>query len=112
MSPIATGLAASSWLHLGFVRLLPSTMSCGWSAGYGCMDDLFDPTNRLGPAVENGGGVGGGKPRQTLVFDIYIQSARETAWRDLFQGFQSLKAITFSASVPAILDVVGLFEDV
>jgi hypothetical protein len=46
------------------------------------------------------------------VFDIAITGAREIAWRALFEGFQTLRAITFSASVPAILDVAQMFDDV
>jgi hypothetical protein len=76
------------------------------------MNDLFDAAIRPGPAAPDV------EPRRALerepilVFDIAVQGARETAWHELFQGFSSLKAITFSASVPAILDVVALFDDV
>jgi hypothetical protein len=76
------------------------------------MNDLFDAATRPGPAAPDV------EPRRALerepilVFDIAVQGARETAWHELFQGFSSLKAITFSASVPAILDVVALFDDV
>jgi NgoFVII restriction endonuclease len=76
------------------------------------MNDLFDAAIRPAPAAPDV------EPRRALegepilVFDIAVQGARETAWHELFQGFSSLKAITFSASVPAILDVVALFDDV
>ena len=46
------------------------------------------------------------------VFDIKVLAVREVEWRALFEGFRSLKVITFSASVPAILDVSQMFEDV
>ena len=46
------------------------------------------------------------------VFDIRVFGSREVEWRALFEGFQTLKVITFSASVPAILDVAQLFEDI
>ena len=76
------------------------------------MNDLFDSATRPSPAAPDA------EPRRALerepilVFDIAVQGARETAWQDLFQGFRCLKAITFSASVPAILDVAALFDDV
>ncbi len=45
------------------------------------------------------------------VFDIKVLGTREVSWRALFEGFQTLEVITFSASVPAILDVAQMFED-
>ncbi len=46
------------------------------------------------------------------VFDIRVLGSREASWRSLFEGFQTLEVITFSASVPAILDVAQMFEEV
>ncbi|MGF1610730.1 MAG: phospholipase D family protein [Kiloniellales bacterium] len=46
------------------------------------------------------------------VFDIKVLATRELEWRALFEGFLTLKVITFSASMPAILDVAQMFEDV
>ena len=76
------------------------------------MDDLFDPATHPGPAAPDAEPGRAAEREPILVFDIKVQGARETVWQDLFHGFSSLKAITFSASVPAILDVAGLFEDV
>jgi hypothetical protein len=76
------------------------------------MNDLFASATRPGPATLDA------EPRRAsgheliLVFDITVQGSRETSWQDLFHGFSSLKAITFSSSVPAILDVAALFDDV
>jgi NgoFVII restriction endonuclease N-terminal PLD domain len=70
------------------------------------------------PCHTPGPGLSGRRARAScdreriLVFDIVVRDVRETVWQDLFQGFSSLKAITFSASVSAILDIAGLFEDV
>ena len=76
------------------------------------MQDLFDPTAAPGPTAPDGEARRAAGRDRILVFEIAVQGARETAWQDLFRGFRSLKAVTFSASVPAILDVAGLFEDV
>jgi hypothetical protein len=76
------------------------------------MDDLFDAATRSGPAAPDAEPRRATEREPILVFDIAIQGARETPWQDLFQGFRRLKAITFSASVPAILDVAALFDDV
>jgi hypothetical protein len=76
------------------------------------MDDLFDSATHPGPAAPDAEPRRAPERERILVFDIAVQGARETAWEDLFQGFRCLKAITFSASVPAILDVAGLFGDV
>jgi hypothetical protein len=76
------------------------------------MVDLFDPAAPTRPAAEQAQLRRDPEREKILVFDIIVRRARETIWRDLFQGFRTLKAITFSASVPAILDVAQLFEDV
>ena len=73
------------------------------------MEDLFDVGNdtratRTLPLTTSAAEI--------QVFDIRITGTRELAWRTLFEGFQQLKVITFSASVPAILDVAQMFEDV
>ena len=73
------------------------------------MEDLFDVAaeGQEPPALPL---ATGGADIQ--VFDIAITGTRELAWRALFEGFQNLRAITFSASVPAILDVAEMFDDV
>ncbi len=76
------------------------------------MPDLFDSTPDPSPAALDGAPRRAAERERILVFDIIVQGARETAWQDLFRGFRSLKALTFSASVPAILDLASLFEDV
>jgi len=76
------------------------------------MDDLFDAPPAAGAAagaVEDAEEGGSGP---ILAFDIAVRDVRETHWRALFEGYSSLKALTFSASVPAILDVAALFADV
>ena len=74
------------------------------------MEDLFDPAPQ--PRGGDAQPQRATDRERIVVFEILVRGARETAWQDLFQGFSSLKAITFSASVPAILDVAGLFDDV
>jgi hypothetical protein len=76
------------------------------------MNDLFDSATRAGPAALDAEPRRASGHEPILVFDITVQGSRETSWQDLFQGFSSLKAITFSSSVPAILDVAALFDDV
>ena len=75
------------------------------------MEDLFDAAAPIS-AVGEAPSPGAAERERILVFDIVVQGTREIAWREFFHGFRSLKALTFSASVPAILDVVELFEDV
>ena len=73
------------------------------------MADLFEPAAHmqgaptLSPSAE---------AAEILVFDIAVKGSRRLPWRALFEGFRTLKVITFSASVPAILDVARLFDDV
>jgi hypothetical protein len=76
------------------------------------MNDLFDSARRPSPAAPDAEPGRAPERERILVFDIAVQGTRETAWQELFQGFRDLKAITFSASVPAILDVAALFDDV
>jgi hypothetical protein len=76
------------------------------------MEDLFDPAAHARLATEDAQPQLAAERERILVFDVVVRGARETAWQDLFEGFRSLKVITFSASVPAILDVARLFEDV
>jgi hypothetical protein len=73
------------------------------------MEDLFDVGNdtRAAPTLPLTT-----RAAEIQVFDIRITGTRELAWRTLFEGFQHLKVITFSASVPAILEVAQMFEDV
>ena len=74
------------------------------------MNDLFDT---LGAPPSAAAEPRGPRPGQSIrVFDIAVQNVRESRWQDLFAGFSRLQALTFSASVPAILDVAALFEDV
>ena len=51
-------------------------------------------------------------PGEITLFEAALSGCRTTRWPDLFKGFRTLKAITFSASVPALLGVAELFEDV
>jgi hypothetical protein len=73
------------------------------------MSDLFDPA---------AAGVSAAEPQRRLAhepilaFDIALRGVRETVWQDLLGGFERLKVLTYSASVPAILDVASLFEEV
>jgi hypothetical protein len=76
------------------------------------MNDLFDTLGspRSETVAADPDGVRPGK--SIRVFDIAVQNVRDARWQDLFQGFDRLQALTFSASVPAILDVAALFDDV
>ncbi len=76
------------------------------------MNDLFDAfeaEHSEGGVAEPDGGRSGPAIR---VFDITVQNVRQALWKDLFRGFERLQVLTFSASVPAILDVAALFDDV
>jgi len=70
------------------------------------MEDLFEP-GAGALAVP----LGAATPA-IQVYDITVLGAREVSWHALFEGFQTLQVLTFSASVPAILDVAEMFEDV
>jgi hypothetical protein len=76
------------------------------------MEDLFDPAALARSATEQAQLQTAAERDRILVFDVAIRNSRETTWQDLFEGFRTLKAITFSASVPAILDVGRMFGDV
>lgn len=54
----------------------------------------------------------GRQPGEITLFEAALSGCRITRWPDLFEGFRTLKAVTFSASVPALLGVAALFEDV
>lgn len=77
------------------------------------MNDLFGPTQDVA-------GAGASlplpppsrEPGEIDVFEAALTGRRTLRWPALFEGFRALKAITFSASVPALLDVAELFEDV
>jgi hypothetical protein len=45
------------------------------------------------------------------VFEAQLLGQSQTDWRTLFGGYKRLKAITYSSSIPALLAVADLFED-
>jgi NgoFVII restriction endonuclease N-terminal PLD domain len=73
------------------------------------MEDLFDAAlgSQASPTLPLSSGTD-----KIQVFDIRVLGDREVEWCELFEGFETLKVITFSASVPAILDVAQMFEDI
>ena len=50
-------------------------------------------------------------PGALEVFEAQLLGRRRTDWRTLFQGYRRLKAITYSSSIPALLAVADLFEE-
>src|SRR3712207_5605823 len=50
-------------------------------------------------------------PAALEVFEAQLLGQRRTDWRTLFQGYRRLKAITYSSSIPALLAVADLFEE-
>src|SRR3712207_6905255 len=50
-------------------------------------------------------------PAMLEVFEAQLLGQRRTDWRTLFQGYRRLKAITYSSSIPALLAVADLFEE-
>lgn len=46
------------------------------------------------------------------VFHAELISHEQTNWRDLFNGFDHLKAITYSSGLEAILQLAEMFSDV
>lgn len=72
------------------------------------MHDLFDSATRpdgtaaLSLAQD---------PGAIELFEATLLGRRTLRLPALFAGFRALKAITFSTSVPALLDVVALFDD-
>ncbi|TCZ51109.1 phospholipase D family protein [Roseicella aquatilis] len=53
----------------------------------------------------------GQDPPPLAVFEARLLRQRRADWRDLFQGYRHLRAITFSSSIPALLAVADLFEE-
>lgn len=51
--------------------------------------------------------------RRTLtVFRAEMLGQDELSWRDLFSGFDRLKAITYSSGLDVILELTGIFKEV
>jgi len=50
--------------------------------------------------------------RALTVFKAAMTSREEASWRELFAGFDSLKAITYSSGLDLILELTGMFQDV
>jgi hypothetical protein len=53
----------------------------------------------------------GDGPAALEVFEAQLLGQRRTDWRTLFQGYRRLKAITYSSSIPALLAVADLFDE-
>src|SRR5919202_384276 len=77
------------------------------------MADLFSLSDTAASRAPRAAATAPGSDDPALleVFEAQLLSQRRTDWRGLFQGYQSLKAITFSSSIPALLAVADLFED-
>lgn len=75
------------------------------------MEDLFAKGGAMGsaPPQETGSARQVGAPLE--VFEAKLIGQRSSDWRSLFQGFRRLKAITYSSSLPALIAVADLFED-
>jgi hypothetical protein len=50
--------------------------------------------------------------RALTVFLAEMIGCEEASWRELFSGFDRLKAITYSSGLDLILDLTGMFKDV
>jgi hypothetical protein len=50
--------------------------------------------------------------RNLTVFRAEMVAREETSWRELFRGFDNLKAITYSSGLDLILELTGMFCDV
>lgn len=50
--------------------------------------------------------------RALTVFRATMTSRQEASWRELFEGFDSLKAITYSSGLDLILELAGMFRDI
>lgn len=86
------------------------------------MADLFTGRSDDSSASEaaDGGSAATMKTRQDSmpapqavleVFEAQLVGQKRTDWRTLFQGYRRLKVITYSSSLPALLAVTDLFED-
>ncbi|HRW25739.1 MAG TPA: hypothetical protein P5298_15130, partial [Spirochaetia bacterium] len=64
------------------------------------MRDLFTEANEAYPAVS------------LRVFNIAYQGTETMHWHELFSGFDTLKAITYSSSLRYMHEVIRLFKDV
>lgn len=64
------------------------------------MRDLFTETKEAFPAVP------------LRIFNIAYKGAGSMQWRELFSGFDTLKAITYSSSLRYMHEVIKLFKDV
>jgi hypothetical protein len=75
------------------------------------MEDLFTTSDTLGTKpLEDAGSAGSvGVPLE--IFEARLTGQRSTDWRSLFQGFRRLKAITYSSSLPALIAVADLFQE-
>src|SRR2546430_2014454 len=60
------------------------------------MQDLFAGETPSGPLT---------------VFHAELVGTEQTGWRELFQGFTCLKAITFSSSIEFLVSLASHFED-
>jgi NgoFVII-like restriction endonuclease len=59
------------------------------------------------------GGAARAEGREPLtVFHVELLSREQTNWRELFQGFDHLRAITYSSGLEAILQLAEMFSDV
>ena len=50
--------------------------------------------------------------RALTIFRAEMVAREEANWRDLFDGFESLKVITYSSGLDIILELAGMFADV
>jgi hypothetical protein len=50
-------------------------------------------------------------PRPLTVFQAELLSHRQASWEELFEGYSSLKAITFSSSIEFLVRLAGQFTD-
>jgi hypothetical protein len=50
--------------------------------------------------------------RALTIFRVEMVAQEEANWRDLFDGLESLKIITYSSGLDIILELAGMFADV
>jgi len=50
--------------------------------------------------------------RNLTVFRATMIGREEVSWRELFAGFETLKAITYSSGLDLILELTGMLQDV